>query len=204
MKTKWMVLTLAILAVALIPAAYADCGCENAKAEETVIAEASGCGGGGEAHAGCSGDCGDHAGGSCSGDCAAAEVAKMVEGAESGCEASMGALIAMAKKSTDAETVSLADHAENGCEQSQAALIALAKDWSKTETADGAGPTKAQLAERASHGCEHSKAALIALAQESDNAEEAALATRAAGGCQHSTDALIALAKTDATQAEGN
>jgi hypothetical protein len=110
----------------------------------------------------------------------------------------------MAQKSTNAETVALANNAEHGCEQSQAALIALAKDWSKTETADGAGPTKAQLASRAAHGCEQSKAALIALAQESDNAEEAALATRAAGGCQHSTDALIALAKTDATQAEGN
>ena len=53
MKMKWMVLTLAILAVALVPAAYADCGCENAKAEETVTAEASSCGGGEKAHAGC-------------------------------------------------------------------------------------------------------------------------------------------------------
>ncbi len=121
---KWMVLSLAILAVALLPAAYADCGCEKAQAEETAVVEASSCGGGEASEA--------HAEGGCSGACAAAEVAKYVEGAESGCEASMGALVAMAQKSTDAETVALANKAEHGCETSQAALIALAKDWSKT------------------------------------------------------------------------
>ena len=117
----------------------------------------------------------------------------------------MGALVAMAQKSTDAETVALANKAEHGCETSQAALIALAKDWSKTETASEGGPTKAQLAERASHGCQHSTEALIAMYKDSDNAEEASLAARAAGGCQHSTEALIAMAgASDASKTETN
>ena len=51
MRMKWMVLSLAILAVALIPAAYADCGCENAEAEETAVVEAKSCGGHAEGQA---------------------------------------------------------------------------------------------------------------------------------------------------------